>query len=287
MSSFRDVQLKGYEILMQVIDICERNHLTYYLSSGTLLGAIRHDGFIPWDNDIDIEMPLRDYRKFIKLAKRELPDNLFLQTYHTDPGYNEMWAKVRANDTASIPVMWENYNVHMGIGIDIFPLVGIYQNPLLRKWQTWLHAFCRTLLAKEYLEAVRSPELNSLKLRILFAIPRRIRTAICSLLEHYTFRNPQKEDEISVAFCGINYAVERRAYGGGRKKLFESREFIIPEDYDHVLTRLYGDYMTPPPESERNGHEGSHGKIIYDCGRSYKEYLTELREGTLAYDTGR
>ena len=86
MSTFREVQLKGYEILKAVVDLCEKHNLTYFLSGGSLLGAIRHDGFIPWDNDIDIEMPVKDYRKFLRIAKDELPQNLFLQTYFTDPG---------------------------------------------------------------------------------------------------------------------------------------------------------------------------------------------------------
>ena len=278
MSTLREVQLKGYEILNQVVDICEENNLTYYLSSGTLLGAIRHDGFIPWDNDIDIEMPLKDYRKFLQIAKKELPENLFLQTYYTDPGYNEMWAKVRANGTTSIQIAWKDYGIHLGIGIDVFPLVGIYKNPFLRKLQVKLHGLCRTLIAKDYVVAVNPTELQNKKLRMLYTIPRSIRVGICKLLEHFTFRDPSKEENVSIVFMEINYAVKGNAYDSSVKKKFESREFLIPQDYDHVLTQLYGDYMTPPPESERNGHEGTHGRIIYDCDRDYYEYLRELRE---------
>lgn len=278
MSTLREVQLKGYEILNHVVDICEKNGLTYYLSSGTLLGAIRHDGFIPWDNDIDIEMPIKDYRKFLEIARMELPDNLFLQTYYTDPGYNEMWAKVRAIGTTSIPVAWKNLNMHMGIGIDIFPLVGMYGNPFLRKWQIKLHGLCRALLAKDYVEAVNPAEPLNRKLKAMYTIPRKIRIGICRILERFTFRDPAKEEKISIVFMEIKDAIDKKAYVESIKKRYETREFMIPKDYDHVLTRLYGDYMTPPPESERNGHEGSLGKIIYDCDRDYQEYLTELRK---------
>ena len=279
MSTFREVQLKGYEILNQIVDLCERNHLTYYLNGGTLLGAIRHDGFIPWDNDIDIEMPVKDYRKFLTIAKKELSQTLFLQTYYSDPGYNEMWAKVRANGTTSIPLVWKNHTMHMGIGIDIFPIVGIYRNPFLRKLQIRLHGLCRTLLAKEYLTAIHSSELANKKLQILYRIPRKTRVGLCRILEWLTFRNPEKEESISVVFVEIKDAIHREAYGNGRKKRFEDREFMIPEDYDYVLSQLFGDYMTPPPEAERNGHEGFFGEIIYDCERDYREYLKEFQDG--------
>ena len=281
MSSFREVQLKGYDILEAVVDICEKHGLVYYLNGGTLLGAIRHDGFIPWDNDIDIEMPVKDYRKFLKIAKTELPENLFLQTYYTDPGYNELWAKVRANGTTSIPVAWKNYDMHMGIGIDIFPLVGMYGNPSLRKLQVKLHGLCRTLLAKEYVVAVNPSELENKKLRLLYTLPRSVRVKLCQLMEIFTFRDPEKEEYVSVAFMEIKDKISRKAYGAGMRKMYETREFMIPADYDHVLTRLFGDYMTPPPESDRNGHEGALGRIIYDCERDYREYIKELRNGTI------
>lgn len=277
MSTFREVQLKGYEILNQVVDICEKNNLTYYLSSGTLLGAIRHDGFIPWDNDIDIEMPIKDYRKFLRIAKKELPSNLFLQTYYTDSGHSEMWAKVRANGTTSIPIAQKNLDLHWGIGIDIFPLAGVYSNHVLRKLQTKLHGVCRTLLVKEFLAATGQEVLIPKKIRLLYCLPRKLRALICRCLEGFTFRNPDKEQTVSIVFSQINYKVNREAYGNGIMKKFESRNFMIPQDYDHILTRLYGDYMTPPPESERNGHEGCLGKIIYDCEKDYREYLKDIR----------
>ena len=84
MSTLRETQLCGVEILKDVVEICEKHKIAYYLSYGTLLGAVRHQGFIPWDNDIDIEMPVEDYKRF-------------LQTYSSNLGYNEMWAKVRRN----------------------------------------------------------------------------------------------------------------------------------------------------------------------------------------------
>ena len=272
MSSFREVQLTGYEILNAVVDLCEKHNITYYLGWGTLLGAIRHEGFIPWDDDIDIEMPVEDYRRFLRIARKELPEDLFLQTYFTDSGYNEMWAKVRKNDTASIPLIWKDLDIHWGIGIDIFPMVGVYQNVLLRKLQMKMYAICRMLIGKDMLVAMKSNELANPKLRMFYLLPRACRIAFCRVLEQFVFKGTKGSDSITSACMSVNNIVEKKSLGNGKLKRFESREFRIPDDYHSILEKRYGDYMTPPPESERNGHEGSLGKIICDCEKSYKEY---------------
>ena len=86
--SLRDAQMLMVEILEDVHNLCEKHGLKYFLDGGTLIGAVRHKGFIPWDDDIDIGMPREDYEKFIEIAKKELPDNLFLQTFETDKYYD-------------------------------------------------------------------------------------------------------------------------------------------------------------------------------------------------------
>ncbi len=277
MSTLREVQLCGLKILKEVVAVCEKNNLTYYLGWGTLLGAIRHKGFIPWDNDIDILMPIDDYRRFLRLAERELPSWLFLQTYQTDRGYNEMWAKVRANGTTSMPVAWKEYKIHLGIGIDIFPIIGRYRSERMQNLQMKVFGFCRTLLAKEYLEAIHSPELNSenKKLKLLYRMPWVFRIMVCKCSESFVFKSIAPNGDVSLADLTIGDKMPAPLFGSGRKVTFEDRAFVIPSDYNRILIDAYGeDYMTPPPPEERGyGHELSLGKIIYDCEKDYREYL--------------
>lgn len=273
MDKLRDIQLCELSILKEVVSVCDKHNLTYYLSSGTLLGAVRHKGFIPWDDDIDIEMPVEDYKKFLKFAQNELPDNLFLQTYYTDPGYNEMWAKVRANGTTSMPIEWKGINIHWGICIDIFPLVGESKDNKPYQLQKKALGLCRLLLAKDFTMVTNPKEIcGNYKLKLLYLLPRSLRIAICRVLEHFVFLPTSDADTISILYTSVLPGVKRSAF---REKIllpFEDSEFYVPVDYDYILTKEYGDYMTPPPEIERNGHAGQLGSIIYECHKDYSEF---------------
>ena len=277
MSTLREVQLYGLKILKEFARICDENDLQYYLSWGTLLGAVRHGGFIPWDNDIDVSMPISDYRKFLRIAPKQLPDWLFLQTYRTDRGYNELWAKLRANGTTSMPVAWKNYSIHYGISIDIFPIVGDAATERGIKHQQTAFRLCRTLLAKEFLTAVQPEQLNNRKLRLLYMLPWRFRIYLCDILTRAVFLDIKEGCDVAMVDNELRRHYPKKAFGQGRQICFEGISFLAPLDYDRVLTKMYGDYMTPPPPEERGyGHELSLGKIIYDCDKDYRDYLKEI-----------
>lgn len=275
MSTLREVQLFGLKILKEVVKICDDNNLKYYLSSGTLLGAVRHKGFIPWDNDIDIEMPIEDYRVFLKIAKKSLPEWLFLQTYYTDPGYNNAWAKVRANGTTSLPLNWKELPIHFGIGIDIFPIVGLHQNKLMRRLQDKSLQLCKTLISKEFVETLNPTELkDNKKLQLIYKIPQSIRFLIYKVFERIAFKNMNSSKKVSMVFVTIKYQFDKDFYGAGVELEFENEMFNSPNNYDEILKGYYGDYMIPPPINERGtGHELTHGKIIYECEKDYRQYL--------------
>ena len=123
-NNLRACQLKQLSILEEMDRICQKHHLTYWLDGGTLLGAVRHGGFIPWDDDIDIGMPLADMQKFIEVAPDELSEGLFLQTPQSDPSSKEPIIKVR--DLNSLYVEFgDNFNAdyQKGLFVDIFPFI--------------------------------------------------------------------------------------------------------------------------------------------------------------------
>ena len=114
-SVLRQHQLRMLELLKVIDCICKKHDIPYWLSSGTLIGAARHKGFIPWDDDLDIEMMREDYLRLIKILPEELPDNLALQTHETDPNYIFIFGKLRDTD-------YDRNFTYQGIYIDIFPM---------------------------------------------------------------------------------------------------------------------------------------------------------------------
>lgn len=278
MSTMREIQLCSFEILKEVARICEKHNLNYYLNFGTLLGAIRHKGFIPWDNDIDIEMPIKDYRKFLKIAPKEISENFFVQTFKSDSNYNLLWTQVRANETTSLVVKQKNWDIHWGMHIDIFPQVGVFESRLGKKIQKNGLEISRMLINKEYLKACEPSELASnKKLKILYLLPRRLRELFCSIILRVILREPTKYKHCSALEWGLFNNVESSAYKNKINVEFEGTSFSAPEKYDYILTTIYGDYMTPPPESERYyGHTGVLGEIIYDHTKDFRFYKDQI-----------
>lgn len=245
----RGVQLKNLETLKAIRDICDRNGIEYWLDGGTILGAVRHGGFVPWDDDIDIAMRLADIPRFVEAAERELPNGLFLQTMQSDPSCRLPLIKVR--DTNSFLVEGgDDFNrpYHKGLFVDIFPLMP-YPSVSRRFCKKVVKGYCRAngVLLQQHVYSWRSvAELfwfgaKRMYYRLLWALA-------C------TFR-PMNEF--------FSNTLETNGYGIIHRVTdifpvstisFEGETFSAPADPDAYLRNIYGDYKKLPPEEERHGH---------------------------------
>lgn len=276
MSTLREVQLFELQSLKDITEFCDNNNITYILSSGNLLGAVRHGGFIPWDDDVDIDMPLSDYKKFIRIAQKGLGKKYFVQNYRTDKNYSEMWTQIRVNGTTSMPLKECRHEIHFGLHVDIFPLIGVGNDLRAQNKQRKAFALNRLLLHDTYAKAVNEPLSN--KLKLIYAIPRGIRRLFCRWNEHRFMLDPRKyENCIELWYSMDKVPVQPTSLLDNLTKIkFENEYFYTYADYDYYLRNMYGDYMTPPPENERGGHSDVFGTVIYDLHKDYREYRKEI-----------
>jgi len=240
-------------ILQDIHTFCVEHNIKYYLVGGTLLGAVRHKGFIPWDDDIDIGMFREDYDRFLKLCCAELPQKYYIQSYENEKQFWLPFAKVRLNGTVFDETATKHLPSHKGIYIDIFPIDNVKREASF--FQTAQADIVKYLKIANYSRQGIAKEL-SFKTKVLCAASKvcsvsRINRHINSLMKAYN----KKPTDYCVNL-GSNYSYKKQTmpkdyYGEPVLLPFEGNQFFAPKQYQEVLTKIYGDYMKLPPEDKR------------------------------------
>ncbi len=263
----RDVQMIELELLLKFDEICKKYKLKYQLMSGTLLGAVRHKGFIPWDDDIDVCMLRKDYEEFLKsCSSEELGNNYFLQTNKTDPSSVIQFAKLRKNNTIFEPENEVGSSSHKGIYIDIFPLDNVKPNTEDGNKQYSDFKFYYSIVTSTVKSRVKTSKTPWKKvLRYCFygitrIIPKQyFDNKLERILKRFENEDTEYVNHLTNGTTGNRpkrFLMKRILFNDMIELEFEGHMFPAPRKYDEILTRSYGDYMSLPPKDEQIPHHG-------------------------------
>ena len=261
-----DTQRYILHVLREVTRVLEELNIPYFMQGGTMLGAIRHNGFIPWDDDVDLGIPRADYDRLLKEVSARLPENLELRTYDDETDHHYYFARIvdkryQIRRMGSIEERLEN------IWVDLFPLDGMPNGCISRQWHKLRLLMTRLKFHLSCFEKVNikrpgRPLVERIIIRIAMITrvgkwwnTRKQLDKMDRLLKKY----PPEKSEYLVNFTGqtsfkFNEMFKKEIYGQGKEYPFEDMVLVGPEQYDPYLKSLYGDYMTPPREEDRNAH---------------------------------
>lgn len=265
-------KLKHIELgLLKVfISTCNMLNLRYFVIGGTLLGAVRHKGFIPWDDDIDVAMPRKDYEVWINNAQKLIDrKKYFVQTFETDPEYPNNFAKLRNSNTTFIESSLRHLNINHGAYIDVFPLDYYPQRTNMFR----LKQFCLTskIIQAYDTDTISYPKfktiIRKLASLLVFGTPF---DAVKKREKLYKSVNHGKLLANHCGAWGIKEVVPAEWYGEGKTLKFEGINVNVPQKYHSWLHRVYGDYMKLPPEEKRVTH---HYTEVIDLDRPYTDYM--------------
>lgn len=248
----RTLQMRILGNLMAVDRVCREHGLHYYIYDGTMLGAVRHGGFIPWDDDLDIAMPREDYELFITHANEWLPEPYEFVAFELDADYPLPFGKVQ--DASTTLIERPHLPYLGGLYIDVFPIDGVPSNSLSRR----LHLVRYDILKKAVYMAYRDPYRHGkgpsswlpLLCRKLIG-QQRLQRATRRLLRKYPF---EKSKQVCVFDDGFHGVIDKQVLGQPTPVMFENHEVMGVEHADEYLTHMYGDYMTPPPHDDQRQH---------------------------------
>ena len=264
LTQLKEIEL---EIFRSFIQLCGQLNLKYYVLGGTLLGAVRHQGFIPWDDDIDVGMPRKDYETLLALGQQYLPEGLFLQTFQTDPGYPANFAKLRNSHTTFVEYSLKDCSMNHGIYIDIFPL------------DYYPDAGQRLFEAKKLLMSLRITDAFSTSgmkpaTKMVRWISRVLYPSVSGAVKkrEALFTSVTHGEKIA-NHCGAwgkKEIMPAAWYGDGVLVPFEGMQVKAPSCYHEWLTQVYGNYMQLPPAEKRIPH---HYVDAFETDIPYTHYL--------------
>ncbi len=258
-----------FQMLKCFKEICDSLNIKYYILGGTLLGAVRHKGFIPWDDDVDVFIPRKDYELFLQKAQELMPKHYFLQTHETDENYPNNFAKLRDSSTTFIEKSCRNIKMNHGVYIDIFPLdyypVSAYKRILFKIKKRLLTWRINTIF-----------DLGKLSLKT------KIATFVSILIYPSRKKAIEKREKLFKSVKTTDMVVNNSGAWLSKEIVplewckdgvmleFEGLQLRGPTEYDEWLRFVYGDYMKLPPENERIPH---HFVEVFDLEKPYTEYI--------------
>ena len=266
--STADIQECGYRLLCLFDRICAENGLTYFLSGGTLLGAIRHKGFIPWDDDVDVMMPRADFMKLQEVALAYTTQDIHYASVFTDPDYQRPWA--RFWDTRTIlrsDSRFTDKTLH--VFIDVFPIDGIPAGKLsTKRFFAQMRAYDAACKMAKRKFVYMDERLRLLKLAVYPWCARRGGNHFCQKMHRLAMKYPFGKTRFAGVSMTIKYGAREKlpaeVFASAVQVDFCGRKFPAPVGYDAYLKALYRDYMKLPPESQRDEHHFEFQALVDD-----------------------
>ena len=264
----RKLQLKILDIVKDIDKLCRENNIEYYILYGSALGAIRHKGFIPWDDDFDIGMTYDNYKKFLNVCEKKLDKNkYYVQTYEKEKNYYLSFAKIRDITTTLIEESNKNIDIIRSVYVDVFPLVGVPNNK-----------FKENILKinRSFMISANSNIINNKLLSGIFKIILKIfgREKILNYTTKRCFKYKASESDYLVSITdGDGYTqnkLKKEVFGKPKYVPFEDTMLPVPEDADTYLKNIYGDYMKIPSKKQIKARE--HTPYFLDFNLPYDEY---------------
>ena len=261
--TLRKIQLVQLEMLEEVDRICRKCGIRYNIIAGTLLGAVRHGGYIPWDDDADVALLRPEYEKFCTVIKKELDtERFYFQDNRHTKGYRWGYGKLRRRNTLFLREHQEHMPYRQGVFIDIFPLDGVPDNYLLRSIKNF-ECFCvRKILWSKVGQVAATSELKRWWFGVLAKIPEK------TIWKHYNIMvlcaNRRKTKMVRILMFPTpnrEWGYYRFWYEDSMDIEFEGKVFRGIKDYDGYLHFKFGDYMTLPSSDKRKGHPISRLKV--------------------------
>lgn len=262
--TLRQLQMIELEMLLEVDRICKKCNIRYNVIGGTLLGAVRHQGFIPWDDDADLAMLRSEYEKFRKACKTELDASRFyFQDAETTEGYRWGYGKLRRKNTLFLREFQEHMPYEQGVFIDIFPLDSVPDSYFLRCLEN-IRCFC---IRKILWSAVGRFSDSNFFRRCIYALLSKIPMKVVlkyikSWIASCKERNSQRVRILLMPSPNKEYCYYKRWFESGEDMVFEGHMLHGITDYDGFLKFEFGDYISLPPEDKRKVHPVSAIRLL-------------------------
>lgn len=267
LSKLQEEELKIFKIF---IDICEKYKFKYFICGGSFLGAVRHKGFIPWDDDIDVAMPRPDFERFLEITPSILPDNLYLSTYKLGAEHITLVAMI-INKNKEFTLNNSTKQVKTGAWMDILVIDGVPETGIKRKIFGIKYMYYRMMNQFAHFDEIvnlnkKRPwyENFAIKFAQVTKIERRLNPIkIGDKFHAFLKKNPYENSKEVATFMGaakMHEILPKECYGEGTEYEYEGLIIKGPDKADMYLSHFYGDYMKPPPENQRNRHNVKEGE---------------------------